>query len=138
MKVADVMSKRVVKVTGITMLPEVAQKMADENIGVVPVEDGQRLVGIVTDRDIALRAVAKRSIDVPVKDVMTPNPVKVASSTTVGEAIRTMLQHKVRRLLVTEHDKLVGLVSLEDLLEGGEEAELMSALKQLHKETRHG
>ncbi len=137
MKVADVMSKRVVKVTGITMLPEVAQKMADENIGVVPVEEGQRLVGIVTDRDIALRAVAKRSIDVPVKDVMTPNPVKVPSSTTIEEAIRTMLQHHVRRLLVTENDKLVGVVSLEDLLEGGEEAELMKALKQLHKETRH-
>ncbi len=49
----------------------------------------------------------------------------------LAERHHTMLQHHVRRLLVTENDKLVGAVSLEDLLEGDEEAELMRALKQL-------
>ena len=138
MNVSEVMSKRVVKVTGIAMLPEVAAKMGQENIGVVPVEEDGRVVGLVTDRDIAVRAVANHRIDVPVTEIMTRDPVTITSSTTIEDAIRIMLKHNVRRLLVMDGHNLVGLVSLEDLIESEAEEDLLDALRKLHSQTRHG
>ncbi len=138
MNVSEVMSKRVVKVTGIALLPEVAAKMGQENIGVVPVEEEGRVVGLVTDRDIAIRAVANRRIDVPVKEIMTRDPITVTSTTTIADAVRTMQKHNVRRLLVMDGNHLVGLVSLEDLIESEAEEDLLDALRKLHSQTRHG
>lgn len=137
MKISQLMSKKVVRVASLTMLPEVAETMSRENIGVVPVEDGGKLVGIVTDRDIAVRAVAKRSIDRPVKDVMTAKPITIKPDASVDDAIRSMLEHKVRRLIVVENEHVVGMVSLEDLLEGGSHHELLRALEDFHRQTRH-
>ncbi len=137
MKVSDVMSREVVRVTSVAMLPEVAEAMDRENIGVVPVVDEGKLRGVVTDRDIAVRAVAKRQIDLAVSEVMTPEPVTIGPDASIDDAIRMMLHHKVRRLLVVDAENLVGVVSLEDLLEGGSHHELLRALDDFHRQTRH-
>ena len=137
MKVSELMSKKLVKVTSIAMLHEVAQKMRQENIGVIPVEDNGKLVGLVTDRDIAVNAVAKGEINCAVKDVMTHNPVTLNANATVEEAIQTMLKQNIRRLPVMDNGKLVGLVSLEDLLESGKDQDLLKALRTFHEKTKH-
>ncbi len=137
MKVSEVMSKKVVRVGPATMLPEVAETMTRENIGVLPVEEAGKLVGIVTDRDIVMRAVAKKSIDRPVKDVMTSKPVTISPDASIDSAIQTMVGNKVRRLIVMNDGHVVGLVSLEDLLEGGNPKEFLRAVEGFHKQTRH-
>lgn len=137
MKINQLMSKNVVKVTSITMVPEVAQKMRQENIGVIPVEENGKLVGIVTDRDIAINAVAKGEINQQVKDIMTKTPVTVRPDTSVEEAIQTMLKNNVRRLPVTDNGNVVGMVSLEDLTEAGSDQDLLKALRSFHKQTKH-
>lgn len=137
MKLKDVMSKHVVKVSGITMLPEVAQKMRQENIGFLPVEDNGKLIGIVTDRDITIDAVAQGNINRPVKDIVNKNLVTATPDTTAEEAIRMMTSHNVRRLPVLENQQLVGIVSLEDLMDTDNPKIVLDALKQFHKKTQH-
>ncbi|HEY9900064.1 MAG TPA: CBS domain-containing protein [Pantanalinema sp.] len=137
MKINQFMSKNIVKVTSITMVPEVAQKMRMENIGVIPVEENGQLVGVVTDRDIAIHAVAKGEVNQAVKGIMSKSLVTVGPNTSVEEAIQTMLQNNVRRLPVTENGHLVGMVSLEDLTEAGSDQDLLKALRTFHKKTKH-
>jgi CBS domain-containing protein len=136
MNVNQLMSKNVVKVTAITMVPEVAQKMRQANIGVIPVEEDGRLVGIVTDRDIAINAVAKGEINQPVKAIMTKTPITIKPTSSVEEAIQTMLQNSVRRLPVIDNGSLVGMVSFEDLAEAGHDQDIVKAMRTFHKKTR--
>lgn len=116
--VADVMTRRVVYLPGDTTLDEAAQAMRDQSIGDVVVTVGPTMAGLVTDRDIVVRAVAE---DLPVKtttleSIVTREMIMVEQSATVEEATRAMRERNVRRLLVCDADrKLVGIVSLSDL-----------------------
>jgi CBS domain-containing protein len=95
----------------------VAQMMRDEDIGDVIVSDGDRLVGVVTDRDIVIRAVAE-GLD-PVREtvdaVFSGDVTTVAPDTPIEEAVRVMRENAVRRLPVVDGEQLVGIISLGDL-----------------------
>lgn len=98
----------------------VAARMESGNFGSLPVLDGGRLVGVVTDRDIVVRGVAKGSgPDTPVRDVMTPDPVCVEPDSDVEAAAELMQEKQIRRLYVTEGDKLVGIVAMADVARQG-------------------
>jgi CBS domain-containing protein len=93
--------------------------MRDQDIGDVLVAEGDRVVGVVTDRDIAVRAVAD-GVDphsVSAASVASGDPVTVTPRDTVGEAVTLMREHAVRRLPVIEDGRPVGIVSLGDLAE---------------------
>ena len=116
--VADVMTRRVVYLPGDTMLDEAAQVMRDQSIGDVVVTHGPTLAGLVTDRDIVVRAIAE---DLPPKtttlsSIATQELIMIEQTASVEEAVRAMRERDVRRLLVCDADrKLVGIVSLSDL-----------------------
>jgi CBS domain-containing protein len=116
--VADVMTRRVVYLPGDTTLDEAAQAMRDQGIGDVVVTQGPTMAGMVTDRDIVIRAIAE---NLPVKtttleSIATREMIMVEQSATVDEAVQAMRERGVRRLLVCDADrKLVGIVSLSDL-----------------------
>lgn len=97
---------------------EVARRMGDQRLGMLPVLSEDRLVGVVTDRDLALRGLTSGSDPraQPVFHVMTPKVFSVEPDTSLDEAIRIMRAHRVRRLLVTHQQKLVGVLTLDDLL----------------------
>jgi CBS domain-containing protein len=136
-RVADLMSQNIVKVTSVTMVPEVAQKMKKENIGAIPVEENGQVIGIVTDRDVTTKAVASGQINLQVKDIMSKAPTTIQANATVQEALQLMVKNNVRRLPVMKNGQIAGIVSLEDLVEAEVDQELLSALKTLHKHTRH-
>jgi CBS domain-containing protein len=97
---------------------EVARKMKALDVGMIPVYDGDRLVGMVTDRDITLRVVAaaRDTTNTQAHEVMTPEVIYCFEDQTVEEAAQVMEQHQIRRLIVLNRDKrLVGIVSLGDL-----------------------
>jgi len=125
MFVSDVMTKGAECVRPGNSLREAAQKMKNLDVGPLPVCDNDRLVGMITDRDIAVRAVAEACDPrtTTVKDVMTPDVVYCFEDQDVQEAARRMQEHQVRRLVVLNRDKrLVGIVSLGDLaVEAGDE-----------------
>lgn len=116
-RVEDIMSTGVTVVSPEQPLREAAQLMADLDIGSLPVCDGDRLLGILTDRDIAVRAVAAgRGVDTPVQDVMSGDVLCVASDQPVEDVMRDMASAQVRRIPVVDSDhRLVGIVSLGDL-----------------------
>ncbi len=92
--------------------------MAQKDVGALLVMDGTRLAGIMSERDYARKVIlqGKSSQDVPVRDIMTADVVKVDPSRTVEECMGLMTQRRVRHLPVCEGDKLVGLVSIGDLV----------------------
>jgi len=98
-------------------LQAVAAKMDSGDYGSVPVVEGGRLVGVVTDRDIAVRAVAQGlGPDTEVSEVMTADPVCVTPDSDVEEAVEIMQDEQIRRLFVTDDDdRLVGVVALADV-----------------------
>ncbi len=126
MLVRDVMTKGAECVRPTNSLVEAAQRMKDLDVGPLPVcGDNDRLVGMLTDRDITVRAVAQACDPrtTTVKDVMTPDVVYCFEDQDVQEAARLMKEHQIRRLVILNRDKrLVGIVSLGDLaVETGDE-----------------
>jgi len=103
-------------------LAEVARLMRENNVGIVPVvEDkrGRELVGVVTDRDIALRGLGLQhdAMTCPVPEVMSRLPLAVGGSEPIDRALRLMAKYQVRRLpVVSEGRRLVGVISIEDLI----------------------
>ena len=116
--VADVMTRRVVYLPEGTMLDEAAQAMRDESIGDVVVTQGPTMVGLVTDRDIVIRAIAE---NLPPKTttlgaITSHELLMIEQSATVDEAVHAMRERGVRRLLVCDADrKVVGIISLSDI-----------------------
>ena len=119
MKIQDIMTKKPSTVTPDTGVVQAARLMKDEDIGVIPVVDGDRVVGIVTDRDIAIRAVAEgRRIDeTRVKDVMSTDVKTVKLSGSVEDAMKLMGREQIRRVpVVDDKGHLVGIVSQADVV----------------------
>ncbi|GAA1898652.1 CBS domain-containing protein [Streptomyces durmitorensis] len=115
--VRDVMTPGVIAVGPDASLVEAAQLMRAQDIGHVLVATAGRVVGVLTDRDITLRAVADGAdpLTVSAQAVCTPNPVMVAPDDAVSSAVSLMLENAVRRLPVVENGQLVGMVTLRDL-----------------------
>ncbi|MDQ6669954.1 MAG: CBS domain-containing protein [Chloroflexota bacterium] len=118
MNVSDVMSREIEVVHPEATLVDAAAKMQDLNVGILPVLDGDTLLGVLTDRDITLRATTAGQDPrwTTVQQAMTPNLVYCFEDQDVQEAARLMQQKQIRRLLVLDREKqLVGIVSLGDL-----------------------
>lgn len=111
------MTPGVVSVRPDASLVEAAQLMRAQDIGDVLVTGGDDIIGVLTDRDIALRAVADGAdpLTVSAQAVCTPNPVVVSPDDAVSAAVELMRDHAVRRLPVVEDGHAVGMVSLGDL-----------------------
>lgn len=116
--VADVMTRRVVYLPEDTMLDEAAQAMRDQSIGDVVVTHGPTMFGLVTDRDIVVRAIAEDlpPKSTPLRAITSHEVLMIEQSATVDEAVQAMRERGVRRLLVCDADrKVVGILSLSDI-----------------------
>jgi CBS domain-containing protein len=117
-KVREVMTARPRSVTPQTHLNDVAQLMEADDVGAIPVVEGDRLVGIITDRDIVVRAIAKGKDPrgMPASEVSSREMVTVDPEDDLSDALKLMAQYQVRRLAVVEEgDRLVGVVSQADV-----------------------
>jgi CBS domain-containing protein len=118
MKLMDVMTRNPEVIRPDATLAEAAAKMKELDVGPLPVCDGTRLLGMITDRDLTVRATAegRDPNTTPVKDVMTADVVTCFEDQDVREAARIMQEQQIRRLVILDRDKhLVGIVSLGDL-----------------------
>jgi CBS domain-containing protein len=117
MKVAECMTQDVQTVAPDQPIQEAARFMLSADAGAMPVSEGDRLVGILTDRDIAVRAVAEgRGPDTPVRDVMSQDLIFCREDDEIEEVAIRMSDSQVRRLpVIGQDEKLVGIVSLADI-----------------------
>jgi len=117
MKVSEVMTSEVQTVSADQTAREAASFMLRAEAGSIPVCEGDRVIGIITDRDIAVRGVAEgRGPDTPVRDLMSDGIICAREDDDVTDVARRMSQEQVRRLPVLDHEeRLIGIVSLGDL-----------------------
>jgi CBS domain-containing protein len=116
MNIRDVMTPNPQSVTPDESIQSAARIMRDADTGVVPVVENGRAVGLVTDRDIVVRAVADGgAMSRPIRESCTGAIVSATPDMSTREAAQLMSDHQVRRLPVVENDRLVGIVSIGDL-----------------------
>ena len=138
MKVKDVMHRGVTWVEPGTSIREIARMMRDNDIGSVPVGDNDRLVGIVTDRDIICRGIADGADMTALRagDVMSKPIIYCRADDDLEHALRIMEKNKIRRLpVIDENKRLAGMLALGDISEmGGEEmaGEVMRSVSAHH------
>ena len=116
--VRDVMTQRPRAVSPDTPISQVAELMAAEDVGAIPVVEGDRLVGMITDRDIVIRGLAKGKDPrgMPAADALSRELVTVGPDQDLDEALQLMASHQVRRLpVIDEQERLVGVVSQADV-----------------------
>jgi CBS domain-containing protein len=114
-KIRDIMTDQVECCTLLDNVFEVAVKMKELNVGAIPIVDKDKLVGMITDRDIVIRGVAeKHPGSTKVEDIMSDKLITISADASTKEAANLMADHQIRRLPVVEGDKLIGIVSLGD------------------------
>ena len=135
MKLKEIMALNVETVGPDATLQEAADKMKRRDIGVLPVVEGKKPIGVVTDRDITLRAVASGAdvTKTKVREVMTREPQLVYEDQTINEACELMEKNKIRRLVVLNRQgALVGILSLNDVtIKGKESARSAEVLRKI-------
>jgi CBS domain-containing protein len=139
-KVQDLMTDQVEIVSPDTGLENVARLMAENDIGSVPVCQDRNILGLITDRDIVIRAVAKgeNPASMKAREVMSTDIISVSPDTDAHEAADTMSKYQIKRLPVVEDGRLAGIVALGDLaIENIHVDEAGSALNGISQGIRH-
>jgi CBS domain-containing protein len=117
MKVSEVMTAQVASAEPGSSIRTVGKMMSDVDTGAVPVVEGGKIVGLVTDRDIVLRAVAENAdLEAAVSTIMTPDVQTCSEEDSVADAVGKMASQAIRRLVVVnDSGRMVGIVSLGDI-----------------------
>lgn len=139
MKVRDVMTPDVDVINPAAMIAEASRRMRDEEVGALPVGEKDKLVGMVTDRDIVVRAIAagKNPEKTSVREAMSDQVLYCFEDQSTDEVAANMGENQVRRLPVVNRDKrLVGIVALGDLSTRGAGQEAGSALGEISEPPR--
>ena len=135
-RIRELMTESPRTVSSDATVVEAARVMRDDDFGLVPVVDGDRLVGTVTDRDIAIRVVAEERdpSNTLVREIASADLVTIDPEQELGEALRLMAQHQVRRLPVVEEDgRLVGIVAQADVARHGDDTQTGQVVEQISK-----
>jgi CBS-domain-containing membrane protein len=138
--VRDVMHKNIKTIRPDSLVTDAARQMRDGDFGVMPVVDGDKIVGMVTDRDIAVRAVAEsKNLDsAKVNDIMTPDVLTCSEEDDLDKVEKLMSDRQVRRIVVMgKNDKLVGIVSVADLARQEKGADKVSSTVKNISEPEH-
>ncbi|TLS36902.1 CBS domain-containing protein [Pseudalkalibacillus caeni] len=134
--IEEVMTRSVETCSPSSSVIEVAKKMKELDVGVMPLEEGNQLVGLVTDRDIVINGLAEKETgDFKARDVMTKDPECVHPDTDINEAFNLMSEKQIRRLpVVDQNNQLAGIVSIGDLaVKLNENRESGDALDQISR-----
>ena len=134
--VREVMTSKLCSIDTDKPVAYAAKMMRDEDVGIAPIVEGDRLVGVLTDRDIAVRVVAEgrdpeqvKVTEVASRDVVTLDPQQ-----DLDEALRLMARHQVRRLPVVEEDgRLVGVVAQADVAQHADEQRTGEVVEQISR-----
>lgn len=118
-----------------TSVVEAAKVMAREDVGPVPVVDGGRLVGVVTDRDLVVRVLAegRDPESTTVSEITSSDLVTVSPDDDLGQALQLLAEHQVRRLPVVDGERLVGIVSQADVARHADEVQTGEVVEEISK-----
>lgn len=117
MKVKDIMTKNVKTISPNATMEEAAQEMRKNKIGCLVVVEGEKPIGIITERDLAYKIIAQgKSLETKVKEVMSSDLKTIDKDADIKQAAKLMASHVIRRLPVVEKGKLIGIVTIDDIM----------------------
>lgn len=132
MKVKDIMTKYLITAESNSSIHQIAQKMKEFDIGFMIITNDHKIEGIITDRDIVIEMIA--NYDHKVKDYIRKNIETIDESKTVENALHIMKNKKIKRLLVTDKNKAVGVLSISDILNKVEEKDkIIETFKSIYE-----
>src|SRR3954451_24526093 len=131
--IRDVMTSNPCTIDAEKSVAYAAKMMLEEDVGLAPIVEGDRLIGMLTDRDIATRVAAEgRDPDqVKVRDVASKQLITIDPTEDLDEALRKMAKHQVRRLPVVEDGRLVGVVAQADIAREGDDSQTGQLVEEI-------
>lgn len=133
MKIKDIVNLKLITSDINNTLEMVSKLMKDNDIGFLPITDHDKIVGVVTDRDIVIRGLALDTHDLHL--IMSTNLTTIDINKTITEALNIFYKYKVKRLLVTENNNIVGVLSLSDILKTDREKDdVLKVIKHIFSE----
>ena len=115
-KAKDIMRKSIIKISIDETICTAAKLMTQNKIGFLPVVNKNRLVGVVTDRDIVNRAISKeKDVNTPIHFIMTSNVITVNKNDDISIVISKMADNQIRRIIVTESEEIKGIIGISDI-----------------------
>ena len=116
MNLSDIISKNLMVCSINDDLSTISSKMRDYDIGFIPIVDRKKIVGVITDRDIACRVYEKSEIDPDIPDYMSRDIISVSVDGSIDDVLDQMKKHKIKRVLIADKKKIIGVCSISDLL----------------------
>jgi CBS domain-containing protein len=132
--IRDLMTENPCSIDADKSVAYAAKMMRDEDVGLAPIVEGDKLIGTLTDRDIAIRVVAegKDADETTVREIASTNLVTIDPQQDLDEALRLMAKHQVRRLPVVEEDgRLVGVVAQADVAREGDDTRTGQVVQEI-------
>ncbi len=131
MLIKDICKQELIVSSIYDSIKDVSKKMQLHDIGFMPIKDQNQIIGVITDRDIVIRALAENKTEL--KDVISSNIVSIDINQDVNEALNYYRKYQIKRLLVTNNNEFVGVLSLADVLKSNDDKLLLETFKSIYK-----
>ncbi len=138
MNINDIMSKKIIVGNTTNTLSEIAELMKKYDIGFIPIVDKNKLVGVITDRDIVINAISNNcSFNDLIDKYVVKNIISIEQNKSIDDALNLMALKKVKRLIVTDNNKISGILTLSDILGKYDNEILLDTFKQIFEINRN-
>lgn len=133
MNIKKIMSKNIITKDINSPIWEIARVMDEYNIGFIPITDKNKIIGVITDRDICIRCLQKNNdLQKSINDFITRDVITINIDDNISEALRIMADKKIKRLMVKDNKKIVGILTLSDIINHYDTiSELLPTLKAI-------
>ena len=129
--IRDIMTYKIISGNIDDSLKDISVLMKENNIGFIPIKDDDRYIGVITDRDICLALPTINNINDSIKSYITNNIIYIDANSDIDNALKTMGSNKVKRLLVKDKDRIIGVLSLSDILNYTNNKNIISTYKTI-------
>ena len=133
MKIKDIMTKKIISCDISSNVNDIAQIMHEHDIGFVPITKHGKIVGVITDRDIVVKIIANN--DKKIEGYISSKLITVDINCDINEALKVMSKNKIKRLLVSKEEDIVGIVSLSDIIKN--DIDVCETIKQIWNLNKH-
>lgn len=135
MNIKDVMSKNLIIGKNTDNIKTISELMKEYDIGFIPISKKDKIIGVITDRDIVVRALANNARrNSKIESYISPNIISCDINETIDTVLNIMKESKIKRVLITELEKVVGIVSISDIIN---EKNAIKAFKEIYEINRN-
>ena len=135
MNISDVMSKNLIIGKNTDSIKRISELMKEYDIGFIPISKEQKIIGVITDRDIVVRAlVSSAKGSSKIESYISPNIISCDVNESIDNVLNVMKESKIKRVLITDLEKIVGIVSISDIIN---EKNALNAFKEIYEINRN-